>query len=107
MSWDKTYSHNLLIALDQFGAAVIFNHPDLTISTLCRIVQLADDRVEDFPARLESLRLSRWQLRFLRWLAPKLDQVQSSHCELSRRGDLQRADSTSKLLRLAAANQQP
>jgi hypothetical protein len=98
MPWSGTYSNRVLVGLDQFGAAVLFNRNDACISSLCRIVQNADAGVGDFPARLASLNLKPWQLSFLRWLAPKLDKIEADHCELSRQGDLARAESTKTLL---------
>jgi len=98
MSWGRTYSHSLAIGLDMFGAVVVFNRPDLTISSLCRIVQLADATREDFPTRLASLKLSAWQVKLLRWLAKRLDGLQTDHCEGARQGDIERAQSTRDFL---------
>lgn len=98
MSWDRTYSHSLAIGLDMFGAVILFNRPDLTISSLCRIVQLADANREDFPARLAALKLSAWQVKLLRWLAKRLDRLQTDHCEGARLGDIERAQSTRDFL---------
>lgn len=89
MSWDKTYSHTLLIALDQLGAAIFFNRPDLTISTLCDLVM---------TGQAAPLKLALWQLEFLAWLGPKLNRLQKNHCPQARLGDIQRAKSTLTLL---------
>lgn len=89
MAWDKTYSHNLLIALDQFAAAVIFNRPDLTISTMCWMVH---------NGKCAELKLSAWQHAFLMWLGPLLNKVQTNHMELSRQGDYERAQNTVVML---------
>jgi hypothetical protein len=100
MSWDKTYSHNVLIGVDQLAAAVFFNRNDLTVSALCRIVQLSDSGDAKFQAALDSMKLARWQIGFLRKLAPVLDWIQAGHCELARLGDIGRARSTAALLLL-------
>lgn len=82
MAWDKTYSHNVLIAADQFGAAVLFNRPDLTISTMCWMVMEGQDA---------SLKLNAVQRGFLNWLGPKLNKIQADHCATARQGDIDRA----------------
>ena len=87
--WSRTYSHTLLIALDDFGAAIIFNRPDLTISTLCYLVVNGKDA---------SLKLWRWQTAVLKWLGPWLDRIQKDHMALAREGDSERAQSTIDLL---------
>lgn len=91
MSWDKTYSHTLLIALDQFAAAVIFNRPDLTISAMCWMVS---------SGHAESLKLYGWQRAFLAGLAPVLDRIQAQHCLKAAFGDWDRSISTLSSLRL-------
>lgn len=84
MSWDNTYTHNVLIGLDQFGAAVLFNRNDLTISTICDMVMKGD---YDRP-------LKPWQKDFCLWLGPKLNKLQANHCAESRQGDEDRAVAT-------------
>ena len=104
MSWDNTYSHNLLYSLDIVGAVVFWNQRDVTISALCRIVQLADEEGYGSRAgakwwpRLMSLNLWRWQLWVLRRLAPMLDRIQANHCEGARQADLARAAHITELL---------
>jgi hypothetical protein len=85
MSWDKTYTHTLLIALDQFAAAVIFNRPDLTISTMCWMVMTGNDA---------KLKLDAWQRWILVKLGPILDKIQTNHCEKAKNGDRHRAWAT-------------
>jgi hypothetical protein len=83
MSWSKTYTHTLLIALDQFAAAIIFNRPDLTISTLCWLVR---------PGNTDKdLKLYVWQRWALVKLGPILDKIQANHCEQAKDGDRHRA----------------
>lgn len=89
MSWDRTYTHTLAIAVDQLGAAVIFNRPDLTISTLCWIVMSGDP---------QPLKLAPWQTWMLARLGPILNRIQENHCVQAREGDAQRAQATLLLL---------
>lgn len=85
MSWDRTYPHTVLIALDQFAAAIIFNRPDLAISTMCWMVMTGNDA---------PLKLSPWQRWILVKLGPILNRIQPAHCELSAKGDRDRATAT-------------
>lgn len=85
MAWDTTYTHTVLIGLDQLGAALLFNRNDLTISTMCDMVMTGDDA---------SLKLSGWQRAFLKWLGPVLNKIQADHCAGARDGDRDRANST-------------
>lgn len=90
MSFDNTYSHNVLVGLDMFGAALLFNRDDLTISTMCDMVMKGDDA---------SLKLHGWQRAFLAWLGPVLNKIQADHCGQARLGDIARAESTLKVLK--------
>ncbi len=98
MTWSKTYSHNVLIALDCLGAALLFNRNDVTISTLCRIVQLSDAKAAHAAWQLSALGLRPCQVTFLRWLGPFLDDLQKNHCAEALQGDVQRANSIKSLL---------
>ena len=89
MSFSKTYTHTVLIGLDQFGAAVIFNRNDLTISTMCDMVMKGNDA---------SLELHGWQRAFLKMLGPRLNRIQADHCGQARLGDEQRAKLTLQVL---------
>jgi hypothetical protein len=89
MSWDRTYSHTVLIAIDQFAAAIIFNRPDLTVSTMCWMVMTGNDA---------GLKLSPWQRWILVKLGPLLNKVQTNHCKAARDGDYARAESTLAML---------
>lgn len=101
MSWDRAWSHTVVIAVDQLAAAVFFNRSDVTVSSLCRVVQLADAGVEDFPERLRYLNLSDRQVEALRWIGTQLDKRWPGHCEGARLGDLGRQGSARSLLQLA------
>lgn len=85
MSWDNTYTHTILIGLDQFAAGLLFNRNDLTISTMCFLVMHGNDA---------PLKLSERQRAFLAWLGPVLDKIQAGHCAGARQGDIERAKST-------------
>jgi hypothetical protein len=98
MSWAGTYSHNLLYSLDVSGAVAFFNQTDITISAMCRVVQGADTQQSVWQMRLASLKLYRWQIAVLRWLAPILDKIQTSHCEGARQADIARANRVLALL---------
>lgn len=89
MAWDRTYSHTLLIALDDLGASIFFNRPDLTISTLCWLVANGKDA---------PLKLWGWQRMALKFLGPILNRIQTDHMALAKEGDLERAQSTQTLL---------
>lgn len=90
MSFDNTYTHSVLIGLDMFGAALMFNRNDLTISTMCDMVMKGDDA---------SLKLHGSQRAFLAWLGPVLNKIQANHCAEARQGDIERANSTLRTLR--------
>lgn len=108
MSWDKTYSHTLLVGLDRLGAAVLFNEPDITISSLCWIVLKASDPryvdmgprvpVADAIASLVKLRLYKWQLRLLWNIGHALERFFPGHCAAAREGDLDTSERSRVLL---------
>lgn len=97
MSWNRTYSHNVLYGIDCLGAVLFWNQPDVTISSLCRVVQLYDFAPALVP-QLPALKFWRWQIAVLRFLAPILDKLEAGHCELARKADLARAERTKALL---------
>ena len=101
MAWDGTYTHQVAIGLDQFAAAVWFNRNDVTVSALCRVVQLADAGTPEFRARLDGLKLSHWQLWLLRKIARGLEWIQPGHCEAARLADLVRSQGCRYLLELS------
>lgn len=63
MTWDQTYSHDFLLALDLWAAAVFFGVFGVTLSTLSGMVRDGTDG---------PFKLRRWQRSFLRWLEPRL-----------------------------------
>lgn len=100
MAWDRTYSHNMLLALDMWGAAVFWNRPDITISSMCGLVMLADQHAEWRP-NVEGLKLYRWQIAVLRFLGPILNRIQANHCQLAIYADIQRAQQLMSTLTLS------
>lgn len=98
MSWDGTYSHNVLYALDVWAAMIFFNQSDITISSLCRMVQLADFAPGIAGPRLAALKLYRLQLWLLRRISSMLEWLSPGHCERARVADLARADRRKTLL---------
>ena len=101
MSWDRTYSHTLAIAVDQLAAAVIFNRADLTISALCWItLAAASPGVASVPydehavSALRALELSVWQHWLLGQIGRNfLERFWPGHCVQARAGDLARGRS--------------
>lgn len=91
MSWSQSYSYTLVIGLDRFGAAVFFNQPDLTISSLCWIVRT------NAPT-LPLLKLSTWQLLTLRWIGSGLEWLQPGHCANARASDMAASQRAADLL---------
>jgi hypothetical protein len=88
MSWEKTYSHTVLLALDRLGAALVFNEPDITISSLCWIVRYAT-KLKIAEDALPKLKLAEWQKFALTWIGNGLEYFWPGHCESARQGDVQ------------------
>lgn len=82
MSWNKTYSHTLALAVDRFGAALLFNQPDITISSLCWLVRT-------YPATkvLERITLHTWQFALLTGIGAGLERFWPGHCARARDSD--------------------
>ena len=91
MSWDQTYSHTVALAIDRFGAAILFNEPDITISSLCWIAQTK-------APGLEELKLSKWQHELLQDIGAVLEHYWPGHCAAARQGDLDANARTRQLL---------
>src|SRR5208282_6945428 len=91
------YLKNLLLAIDRFLAAVLFNRPDITISALCWVVDYATtDRVAG--AAYEALALAKWQVLLLAGIGKVLWLIQPSHMTIARQTELTVAGSTITLL---------
>jgi hypothetical protein len=102
MAWGGTYSYRVLIGLDRLGAALLFNRNDITISTLCGLVQLADSARPDRKAAFRlvlSFGLHPVQLWLLRQLGYVLDKIQTNHCLLAIQGDVETSQSIVAMLK--------
>ena len=92
MSWDKTYSHTVAFGFDRLGAAVLFNQPDITISSLCWVVR------EGSVVMVERLKASPWQLWLLWRIGNFLERFWPGHCDAARQGDLDTSHRSQVLL---------
>lgn len=103
MSFARTYAHTCLVALDMFGASILFNRDDVTISSLCGLVRRMDrhDEIARHLIRI-GLALREWQIGFLRYVGAWLEDISPGHCEAAIKGDINRASRT-----LAALNYTP
>ena len=97
MAWVNTYLHSVLVGLDDFGAAVLFNRNDVTISTMCRVVQLVDRKVAVAESVLKRLALHPWQVFFLRWVGRGLTLIKRHHCAKALVADMGRASAIQAL----------
>lgn len=92
MSWSKTYTHTLAIGIDSLGAAIFFNEPDLTISSLAWIVRSGSS------AQQRQLELYGWQRSALVAIGAALEYFWPGHCASARLGDISRSERTTNLL---------
>lgn len=86
MSWNRTYSHQFLLALDLWAAAVLFGVNGITISTLSGLVRDGKDG---------PFKLAPWQRAFLRWLEPRLSRA---HVDAAKAADIARAQLAIQLM---------
>lgn len=93
MSWSGTWSHDVLIGLDCFGAAVFFGRSDTTISGLCYVVRQADAGAPGWQQKLDSLKLRPWQISALRHIGDSLEYFWPGHCAEAATADMQRGKS--------------
>ena len=98
MSFERTYAHTLLIALDDLGAAILFNRDDLCVSSLCGLQRRADSGDVPALAAVLSLGLRPWQASLLRRIGAGLEWLSPGHCEASIAGDIERGDAMRSLL---------
>lgn len=93
MSWTQTYTHTVLIGIDRLGAALIFNQPDITISSLCWIELFGSQKQRDL------LKLAEWQHTLLRVIGERLlERFWPGHCTRARQGDIITSSHTWDLL---------
>jgi hypothetical protein len=95
MSWERTYSHTALLGIDRLGAALVFNEPDITISSLCWVVRNGNSE------ELGALKLYSWQLCALRGIGNTLEHFWPGHCTRARDGDIQASTRARTLLGVA------
>jgi len=93
MSWDIAYSHTLALAVDRLGAALVFNQPDITISSLCWIVRQVHSE-----EMVQWLKLYWWQLWLLWRIGDFLEYFWPGHCADARLGDLDTSQRSRVLL---------
>lgn len=102
-----TYVYVLLLALDRFAAAALYNRSDITISSLAWVVLTAAQararpqvQALDMVAfkALEKLRLSKWQMRSLLYVGKALEWLSPGHCAGAREADLNTCAATGDLL---------
>lgn len=97
MSWAGTYSHTMALALDRFGAALLFNRPDITISSMCWIVR--ERKTSEAAKRGYALsKLNWWQTKLLEGIGWCLESTFSGHCAAARKSDMAVANSVLALL---------
>lgn len=82
MSWQGTFSHNVLYAVDVLAGTLFWNVDDMTISAMCRMWRLG---------KLEPFKLYGWQVWLLSKIEPALEYIEPGHCEGARLADLKRA----------------
>lgn len=111
MSWNQTYTHTLALGADRFAAAVVFNQPDITVSSLCWIVMTAESPLppngdialhQAVTDAYLDLKLYIWQLHALRWIGKELERTFPGHCEAARQGDLDTSARARALLGVTA-----
>lgn len=88
MSWSRTYTHALVIAVDMLGSAILWSRKtaDVTISAMCGL----ELRKTQYPGMVYSRRLV--------WLARVLNRIQAGHCEAAIASDMERLDVARALL---------
>jgi hypothetical protein len=97
MSWDNTYTHTLALAIDRFFAAMIFNEPDITISSLCWVVLNAGN--DPIAAKaIALLKLYAWQKWLLLRIGGFLEYFWKGHCANARLGDISTGNRAVSLL---------
>ncbi len=107
MSWTQSYTHTLAIGVDRFGAAVLYNQPDITISSLCWLERTSRGLGAPAPSPVQTrlaqnavrqMRLYAWQATTLKWIGAGLERLSSGHCARAMASDLNSLDRVEKLL---------
>jgi hypothetical protein len=93
----NTYIYTILLGLDRFAAAILFNRADITISALCWVVRYAPtDPIAAIA--YDKLKFNRWQVWFLIHCAAMLEWMSAGHCARARETDVDTAADTRDLL---------
>ncbi len=98
MTWARTYTHTVAIAIDDLSAAVLFNLDDTTISALCGVQRRSDAGDARATAALDTLHLKPWQHAFLLDVGRGLEAILPGHCERAILADLARGKTMRGLL---------
>ena len=88
---------NILLAIDRFLAALLYNRADITISALCWVVLYAPTEKVAASA-LVALDMQRWQVWTLTQIGKGLEWLQPTHLTTARQTELTVAGSTLQLL---------
>ncbi len=98
MTWARTYTHTVAIAIDDLGAALLFDLDDTTISALCGVQRRSDAGDARATSALATLHLKPWQRGFLRVVGRALEWIRPGHCERAIIADLARGKTMRGLL---------
>ena len=98
MSFQRTYLHTLAVAVDDLGAAVLFNRDDVTISSLCGLYRRSTAGDPRAAAVLAVMGLKGWQTGFLRLVGDGLERILPGHCERAIGADILRGQAMVALL---------
>lgn len=92
-----TYLYTVLLAIDRFGAAILFNRADITISSLCWIY--LNRTIDPITIRsYRTLNLYGWQAGFLGATGTALERISPGHCARARISDIETGQSAMGLL---------
>ena len=90
MSFQNTYLHTILVAIDDLGASLLFNLDDTTISSLCGVQRRSDAGDSQATSALATLGIKPWQHGFLRVVGRLLEWIRPGHCERAISADIAR-----------------
>jgi hypothetical protein len=99
------YWLTLLLGLDRLGAVLLFNIPDMCISSLCWLMMVSagrlaasDDQHALVEKSLATLKLYAWQEEALILIGRCLERINPGHCLKSTQDEILTANRTVKLL---------
>lgn len=93
MSWENTYSRSVCIGIDRFYSALLFNEPDMTISSLCWLV-----RNRFTEGVREEVKLYNWQIRVLWHIGAGLEFFFPGHIAVARSNDIKASSRARRVL---------